>query len=171
MDGMAAGNSAIIGVAIYVNGIQKASSTAITVRPADFNPVLNYIGRSQFSSDPLFNGNFDEFRIYNYALSATEIAQLAGIVSEDRSGVNYQKMLTVSPIPANDILHIDFAGNTSSELSQIGIYGLNGKQVLSTQLDLSASADLNVSTLPAGAYLLRITNNEATVTRKLIISH
>jgi hypothetical protein len=80
-------------------------------------------------------------------------------------------MLTVSPIPANDILHIDFAGNTSSELSQVGIYGLNGKQVLSTQLDLSASADLNVSTLPAGAYLLRITNNEATVTRKLIISH
>jgi hypothetical protein len=159
------------GVAIYVNGIQKASSTAITVRPADFNPVLNYIGRSQFSSDPLFNGSFDEFRIYNYALSASEIGQLAGIVSEDRSGVNYQKMLTVSPIPANDILHIDFAGNTSSELSQIGIYGLNGKQVLSTQLDLSASADLNVSTLPAGAYLLRITNNEATVTRKLIISH
>jgi arabinan endo-1,5-alpha-L-arabinosidase len=57
-----------------------ATSTSITIRPLDFKPVLNYIGRSQFS-DPLFNGNIDDFRVYNYALSSGEVVALAGIVS------------------------------------------------------------------------------------------
>ncbi|HEY8935430.1 MAG TPA: RICIN domain-containing protein [Cyclobacteriaceae bacterium] len=68
------------GATMYVNGQQVAQSTAITIRPLDFKPVLNYIGRSQYA-DPLLNGNVDDFRIYNYALSAGEVNALAGIVS------------------------------------------------------------------------------------------
>jgi hypothetical protein len=36
----------------------------------------NWIGRSQFASDPYFNGLVDEFRIYRGALSAAQIAAL-----------------------------------------------------------------------------------------------
>ncbi|MFT3752835.1 MAG: RICIN domain-containing protein [Paludibacter sp.] len=43
------------GARVYVNGVLAAESASITIRPSDFKPVLNYIGRSQFS-DPLFNG-------------------------------------------------------------------------------------------------------------------
>ena len=32
--------------AIYVDGVEAASSTGITIRPSDIRPVLNYIGRS-----------------------------------------------------------------------------------------------------------------------------
>jgi hypothetical protein len=60
---------------LFVNGVLKAS-TATTLKPSDFNPVLNYIGKSQWP-DPLFNGAIDDFRIYNYALSATDVAALA----------------------------------------------------------------------------------------------
>jgi hypothetical protein len=67
------------GVSMYVNGVLVGTSTAVTLRPLDFKPILNYIGRSQFS-DPLFNGNIDEFRVYNYGLSASEIVSLAGVV-------------------------------------------------------------------------------------------
>jgi len=66
------------GISMYVNGTLVAASTAITIRPLDFKPVLNYIGRSQFSADPLLKGNIDEFRIYNYALTASQIQGLAG---------------------------------------------------------------------------------------------
>jgi hypothetical protein len=61
---------------LYTNGV-LAASAAVTIAPADFNPVLNYFGASQFSSDPLFNGRLDELFIYNYALSNAEIVKLA----------------------------------------------------------------------------------------------
>ncbi len=62
---------------IYVNGILKATNASMTINPSDFNPQVNYIGDSQWSSDPLFNGRIDDFRIYNYALSVDEIALLS----------------------------------------------------------------------------------------------
>ena len=64
------------GVRLYVNGQQVAQSTTVTLRPTDFKPVANYLGRSQYA-DPLLNGRLDDFNVYNYALSATEIANLA----------------------------------------------------------------------------------------------
>lgn len=57
---------------LYVNGELKATNTNVTIKPSDFKPGVNYIGKSQFN-DPLFNGMIDEFRIYNSALSAEEI--------------------------------------------------------------------------------------------------
>jgi gliding motility-associated-like protein len=36
--------------------------------------VANYLGKSQFSADPMFKGSIDGFKIYSRALSATEIA-------------------------------------------------------------------------------------------------
>ena len=67
------GNDSIIA---YIDGVREAVSTDITIRPSDFNPVLNYIGRSQFASDPMFKGDIDDVRFYNYALSANEVEKL-----------------------------------------------------------------------------------------------
>jgi hypothetical protein len=60
---------------LYTNGVLAASGT-VTIAPANFNPALNYLGDSQYP-DPFFNGRLDEFFIYNYALSSTEITRLA----------------------------------------------------------------------------------------------
>ncbi len=60
-------------VMLYVDGAMVASNSDITIRPTDFKPVRNYIGRSQFASDPLMTGSIDDFRIYNTALSAEEV--------------------------------------------------------------------------------------------------
>lgn len=51
-------------------------NNAITIRPDDFKPLLNYIGKSQFGSDPLFNGTIDDFLIYNYALPANAVRDI-----------------------------------------------------------------------------------------------
>jgi hypothetical protein len=61
---------------LYTNGVVAASGT-ITIAPANFNPVLNYLGDSQYAADPLFNGRLDELFIYNYALTDTELTRLA----------------------------------------------------------------------------------------------
>jgi hypothetical protein len=38
----------------------------------------NWLGRSQYTTDPFFGGSIDEFRIYSRALSESEVRYLAG---------------------------------------------------------------------------------------------
>jgi hypothetical protein len=59
---------------LYVNG-QLQDTETITYRPSNFNPVNVWIGKSEWG-DPLFSGLIDDFRIYNYALSAAQIANV-----------------------------------------------------------------------------------------------
>ena len=58
---------------IYVDGEVAGASSAVTISPADVRPVLNYLGRSQFVADPLFQGQLDDVRIYNYAVDADDV--------------------------------------------------------------------------------------------------
>jgi autotransporter-associated beta strand protein len=60
---------------LYTNGVLAASSSAITIAPSNFNPNLNYLGKSQFA-DPLFRGYLDEVQIADYAFTAAQIAAL-----------------------------------------------------------------------------------------------
>ncbi len=56
------------GAAIFVDGVEQASSPAISITPKDIHPLLNFIGRSQFTADPLFKGYIDDLRIFNYCM-------------------------------------------------------------------------------------------------------
>ncbi|MFF3332751.1 LamG-like jellyroll fold domain-containing protein [Streptomyces sp. NPDC002888] len=59
---------------LYVDGA-KVGSGNISIKPSDLGAnTQNYLGRSQFSSDPYLDGRIDEFRIYNRALTAAEVA-------------------------------------------------------------------------------------------------
>jgi len=61
---------------LYVDGA-VAGSGAISLRPADLGTIdYAYLGKSQFSNDPNFDGQIDEFRVYGRALSAAEIQTL-----------------------------------------------------------------------------------------------
>lgn len=64
------------GAKIYINGTLNASSSAVTFRPSDIQPVLSYLGRSMFSADPLLNGSLSDVRLYNHVLSAAEVKGL-----------------------------------------------------------------------------------------------
>jgi hypothetical protein len=61
---------------LYVNGELKDESNNLTIKPSDFKPRNNYIGKSNNGADPLFSGKIDEFRIENSVLSADEIKAL-----------------------------------------------------------------------------------------------
>jgi hypothetical protein len=72
---------------LYVNGILVASNSGLTITPASINPRMNFLGKSQFAADPLFNGRVDEFFIYNYALTSAEIDRLMNNQPPPRIGV------------------------------------------------------------------------------------
>ena len=62
---------------LYLNGNQVGSTTPMTMRPPSLGNTPNdWIGRSEFVANPYLDGAIDEFRIYNRALSATEISSL-----------------------------------------------------------------------------------------------
>ena len=61
---------------LYVDGTSSGSG-AISLRPVDLGTIdYAYLGKSQFSADPYFDGQIDELRVYGRALSAAEIKEL-----------------------------------------------------------------------------------------------
>ncbi len=61
---------------LYVNGTQVAINAGVTITPANFSPRMNFLGKSQFSADPMFNGAMDEVIITDYVMSPAQIAAL-----------------------------------------------------------------------------------------------
>ncbi|MNP43481.1 hypothetical protein D3C76_1373020 [compost metagenome] len=62
---------------LYVDGLESARNSTMSLSPSDLGSTTqNYIGKSQWN-DPYLNGQVDDFRIYNRALTAAEITVLA----------------------------------------------------------------------------------------------
>jgi len=63
---------------LYVDGAAVASNSAIALAPFQLGDTTqNWLGRSQYSADPYFNGRMQDLRIYSGALGAARIATLA----------------------------------------------------------------------------------------------
>ena len=60
---------------IYLNGRPVAAGN-ILLNTSFINPTNSYIGKSQFASDPLFNGSISQFSMYDYALTQTQLDDL-----------------------------------------------------------------------------------------------
>ncbi len=62
---------------LYVNGTAVGANTAMFLAPFRLGSTAqNWLGRSQYSADPGFNGLIDDFRIHRGALTAAQIAAL-----------------------------------------------------------------------------------------------
>lgn len=61
---------------MYFNG-DAVASDAVTIRPWQMLARSNYVGRSQFSADPGFDGHIASFRTFARALSADEVHEIA----------------------------------------------------------------------------------------------
>ena len=62
-------------ISLYINGAPSCTLFGTSLMPSQLGGVTpnNYLGKSQFN-DPYFNGSINEFRIYNVALTASQIA-------------------------------------------------------------------------------------------------
>ena len=61
-------------IALYTNGILTAINNSVTASFSSVSNLYSWIGRSLYSADPYPDFSLDEFRIYNGALSASQIA-------------------------------------------------------------------------------------------------
>jgi hypothetical protein len=85
---------------LYVDGGVIGTNTSMTLSPSSLgNTNQNWIGRSQYSGDPYLNGWVDDFRIYNRALSASEVSSLAS-----GGGPTPTPTRTPTPAPGGNLL-------------------------------------------------------------------
>ncbi|MGI5158839.1 family 43 glycosylhydrolase [Microbispora sp. CA-102843] len=66
---------------LYEDGVEVARNTRVTLKPGAIGggtTLANYIGRSLYSSDKYLKGDVRDFRLFNRALSPSEVAGLAG---------------------------------------------------------------------------------------------
>ena len=110
-------------VALYIDGDLKDYSDAMTIRPLDIKPRLNYIGRSQFSADPLFSGYINDLRIYNYPLTGEDITKLYN--GEEPTGLKELK----EDIKSKDTNIYDISGRKYTT-PQKGINIIGGRKVV-----------------------------------------
>jgi arabinan endo-1,5-alpha-L-arabinosidase len=62
---------------LYLDAIPVATNTHVTIRPWQILAKNDYVGKSQWAPDPLFNGEISSFRIFGRALSGAEIRDMA----------------------------------------------------------------------------------------------
>jgi hypothetical protein len=86
---------------LYLDGVAVGATNALTLNPVILGPTTNnYLGKSQWATDPYFNGQFQEFRIYNAALSPAEVAATCALGSSQLLSTN-RPVVSVVPTPSN----------------------------------------------------------------------
>lgn len=107
---------------------------------------------------------FRHFDVTNeFIFLLDDVAVNAGV-----AGVNdfLASKLSVFPNPVNSVITISNAENIL--LNAVQIADLNGRIVKSSQLDGIVSAEINVSDLASGVYMMTISSDKGTTTKKIV---
>jgi hypothetical protein len=83
------------------------------------------------------------------------------------SNVQQNKVETVSvyPNPTNGIVNI---ANNNSVINSVAVVDINGRTVKSAKFDAVSSAQVNISDLANGVYMMTINSDKGTVTKKVV---
>ena len=103
------------------------------------------------------SGVDNDLFIDNFQITATSLSDTAGV--EDESLVT----LNVYPNPAIDVLNI----SSQSTINTVEIFNVLGQKVITMQVE-DTIAEINVSNLNAGIYLIKYEINNSTSTKKFV---
>lgn len=117
---------------LYIDGVQVAQNSNISYDPSDIeNNVANFIGRAPYTADRYFNGRISDFRVYNRALSKSEILDIvnsnaAQSVSLDKAALSLGDLNSVTanidlPTNGDNGSTISWASSNSSVISSSGV--------------------------------------------------
>lgn len=147
----------------YLGGnVKKAGQYTLKV-------IRNSTGCEDFSQTVTITGGAP--------LAAFETGEVANIASSNKNDEvifesdNEALLLNLYPNPAQN--HVTVAYNTGNDTQvSMNVYDIMGRLQLSQQLDLNDTntTDLDVSSYPAGTYIVQLTGNSGSVTRNLTIA-
>ena len=182
---------------IYLDGepLGRVNANGRIRTGMDFNLLIG-AGRDQGPSFLLYEGEIDEVRIQNYALSESEVEMLiisgtaistksASIEGTTQPDLPAAKTTTGNfseselllqngvmnfnfyPNPASSYINIEFA--RQPEKTQIEIINSNGLTVYHREINTTVNK-INISSLPSGMYFIKLQNINGTKVEKLMIN-
>ncbi|GAB2541146.1 LamG-like jellyroll fold domain-containing protein [Rufibacter soli] len=134
---------------LYLNGQVVFTDSTANVKPSDLGiTASNYLGKSQWATDPYSDQAYDDFRIYNHAITASQVQELfenkelrvaqkltfqplapklvgdaafdAGATASSRLTVNYASSNPAVAVVENGLIQVVGAGETTITASQAG---------------------------------------------------
>lgn len=149
----------------YVNGVLK--NTTVKANSTDIigtNMDSASIGYNVFETAyPYpFKGVIDDIRIYNRALSATDVYTYGTLDIDDKALTN--ENFEMYPNPTNGTLHLGF--NNDQVKYTVRVTDISGKTLLIDENPMNN--DLNVAHLPSGMYLLNIVSANGVINKQFI---
>ncbi len=131
---------------IYKDGILLTSAT-VTWNTVNNSNIFK-LGLTESGLQSYFNGAIDDLKIFNYALSDTEITNLFtnnALASQDFNANNLK--VTLYPNPTKNIFTIA----TDAEIAIVEIYSPQGQKVLT-----ASQRSIDISNLSSGVYFVKI---------------
>ncbi|HEV7923931.1 MAG TPA: LamG-like jellyroll fold domain-containing protein, partial [Verrucomicrobiae bacterium] len=141
---------------LYADDVLVASNLNMTLTPAAIGATLNdWIGRSQWTGDSYFDGSFDEFRIYNFALSPAQVQD------DFQLGPNVAAPLGV--VTASPSTSVNVAGSVTFNVATTGMpplkYQWRTNGVAISGATASSLVLTNLSLAAAGSYDVVVSNS------------
>ncbi len=158
-----------------VSAREIARNNAIYARQGNRNPFIDRpefvaaiwgaipAARNSILNDEILAKNIDANEIDFDLQSIEEKIQMEYEANLENKNVND---FEVYPNPSNGSFNIDF--NNLNENNSIEIYSIYGDKVFETTS--SESKSISVSNLKKGIYLIKVIQNEETITKKLVIN-
>ncbi|MFH8249091.1 family 43 glycosylhydrolase [Microbacterium sp. B2969] len=143
---------------VYLDGVQVGQQTGVTITPGAIGAgvtTANYLGRSVYTADKYLSGSLREVRIYDAALTATEVAALnptdatkvqrdaASLSLGDLSGVTANLTL---PATAANGSSVTWATSNAGVISATGVVTRPAAGQASASVTLTATLTKGSST-------------------------
>lgn len=139
---------------VYLDGVQVAQNTGVTITPGSIGggvTTANYLGRSVYNADKRLAGSLRDVRIYDAALSSSEVAAL---VPSDATRLQRD---------AAALSLGDLSGLTAN--LTLPTKGANGSTIAWASSDPTTLSATGVVTRPASGHLAAEVTLTATLTR------
>lgn len=148
---------------VYINGVLLKSAT-VNIKPSQLGATkFNFIGRASYAGDQyLKNSKYSDFRIYDAALSPTQITQLAANKIKLDSLI-YKDMVDSAALKIETGKLTELTENLNLPTT-----GLHGTSISWQSSNTSIIANNGVLSRPASGSSIAQVTLTATVTKKLI---
>lgn len=151
---------------LYVDGV-RATATYMNGKTPGWQGTLVGVIGARPSYSFYFKGALDDVRIYSRSITATEVASLYNQTPTSTKEIIHSD-ITLYPNPAKSgtILNIETSDLISSN-TQVSLYSATGQLICEKPFE----TQINLPQLAHGVYYVRIEDQGASLTKKLLIAN
>lgn len=161
-----------VGTVNFTTELNPTDQSAFTVdftAPGDFSSYSWDFGDgSAVSNDQNPSHDFSTNGSYTVELTVTNQCGIQKMVSEtivvEGVGVEEHTAFTMFPVPAKNVLNVDFVSNTEKVIS---IYNVLGVKV--AEQNVTANAVINTSAYTSGIYVMVVTEGGQSTTKRFVV--